>query len=198
MAGLLLGAGRDPCGAGAAAARRTRTRAGKFTMSVQMARQPVEAERLRSTSFDVSRTAGPVSYTATVFALASTTRCISSDRPRTCSARCPTRRPTWGSSSWDVAQGDILGHCDLHLRASPRDRQRASTRRSPDAAPQRRSRGYLGGRERRAGWHRVVLHRTSDPRRESVPNPEPAASLLSSRPTTTSHAVTRRWRATHR
>jgi outer membrane receptor for ferrienterochelin and colicins len=31
-------------------------------------RQPVEAERGRSTSFDVSRTDGPVSYTATVFA----------------------------------------------------------------------------------------------------------------------------------
>ena len=70
----------------------------------------------------------------------------------------------------DVAQGAILGHRDLHLRAGARDRRCPRTRRAADPAAQCRNRRHVGGRGRRPGWRRVVLHRTAEPGRESVPN----------------------------
>ena len=94
-------------------------------MSVQMARQPVEAERLRSTSFDVSRTAG------TVFIHRDRVRSRINDplhierSPADVLSTLPDPTTNVGLELWDVAQGAILGQ----LRPTPTcEPSRPSTR----------------------------------------------------------------------
>ena len=89
-------------------------------------RQPVEVERGLSASLDLSRTDGPASYTATVFTsrINDPLHVEQRNRHRSCSARSARSHDKRGARAFgNAAQGAIFGHCDVHLRASSRDRR---------------------------------------------------------------------------
>ena len=92
-------------------------------------RRPLEAERGRSASFDVSRTDGPLSYTATLFASRISDPLHVERSPSYVLSTLPDPTTNVGLELLgDVAQGAILGDRDLHLRASARDRRRRSNK----------------------------------------------------------------------
>ncbi len=91
-------------------------------------------------------------------------RSIAVVRPQHSDGSDDERRPR---AAGHVPPRAVLGHGDLHLRARARDRGRGRARRAADAAPQRGTRRHVGGRGRRAGRRRVVLHRRAAARRES-------------------------------
>ena len=127
-------------------------------------RRPLEAERGLSTSFDVSRTDGPLSYTATLFASR-----IRDPTPRRTLSVLRAQHPAGSDherrsgAPGHMAPRAILGHRQLHLRASARNRQRGSTGCAAHPAAQRRPRGHVGSGGRGSRRHRVVLHRHAEP-----------------------------------
>ena len=85
-------------------------------------RRPLEAERGLSTSFDVSRTDGPLSYTATLFASRIRDPLHVERSPSYVLSTLPDLDPpTSASSSWHAAPRAILDHRELHLLTGAQD-----------------------------------------------------------------------------
>ena len=134
-------------------------------------RQPIEAERGLSASFDVSRTDGPLSYTATLFA------------SRISDPLHVERSPSYVLSTLPDPTTNVGLELLGTLRREPFSVTATYTyvraRETVDAVEQdvpltpRHSAGVVGMWEaggRRTGRNRVVLHRAPEPRRESVPS----------------------------
>ena len=124
---------------------------------------PIEAERGLSGSFDLSRTDGPFSYTATFFASRVSDPLHVERSSYVVSTLTDPTTNVGPRASGHVPPRAILGHGDVHLRARARDRGRGRGRRAADAAPQHGTRRHVGGRGCGAGRRRVVLHRGAAP-----------------------------------
>ena len=123
-------------------------------------RRPLEAERGLSASFDVSRTDGPLSYTATLFASRIRDPLHVERSPSYVLSTLPDPTTNVGLEllgTWRRAPFSVTAsYTYVRARETVNAVQRG---RAADTAAQRRPRGHVGGGGRRPRRHRVVLHR---------------------------------------
>ncbi len=132
--------------------------------------RPLEAERGRTASLDLTRTAGAGTFTVTLFA-SRVDDPVAVDRDEAYvlfnrgAGIDQHRRRTAG----DVAPRAVRRHLQLHLRPVARGIRWPPSGDAPDTSAQRRAGRHVGARGRRACRHRGLLHGSPAARGQSLP-----------------------------